>query len=604
MAAAAAVKQQLEDNWSNSRQHNVFPLAQIDYIMRRKRAQQGLTVTQAPAASGRLTCRVVGVAEQTGKYHLRCNTGLLKGTYGGGEVLRPAPAESAAELNFAADADSSEAPLVTLTAAAVAELQPAAAAAQPRSAAPAAGAPAVARAKQENEQPEDPVAALLLLAGLAGTGGGGVGASKHGSGHRAHSGASSGGSADTASGVPSDGRARRATAKRRRLDGEAKHEEGDSEALPSDEDDEEDEAAGGLGRGNSFDAAINEAVGVLTGGVAGGGEGGEQQRKRPKAPAKPPVPLGQRKYVSSHITVSILEQEGCFNMTQVDAARHLGFGSSTVLKKVMRRLGIKQWPYRKRTSAKKITCSLEEYMRKYGDPAKVDAVLERVRMELAVYEASPTGAIPLRPELAALRQRLYKLDNKVKHEFKRDQEAPLRQCVYSLVEKTWQELQPSWMSDLARQAPLLQPLPDAATAGAAAAPAPAPAADAGVAEAATAGGFDAAQAVMLAMLMAQGMLPALPGTSDASAATQAALAGGGAARGEPTPSTAQLHGPAASPEEAAAMVAALAPDAAALAAVELKLEHLVKAEPAEVADPAAAAAARVAALAPEPVTKA
>ena len=26
--------------------------------------------------------------------------------------------------------------------------------------------------------------------------------------------------------------------------------------------------------------------------------------------------------------------QGCFNMTQVDAARHLGFGSSTVLKKV------------------------------------------------------------------------------------------------------------------------------------------------------------------------------------------------------------------------------------------------------------------------------
>ncbi|KAI7838067.1 hypothetical protein COHA_008150 [Chlorella ohadii] len=113
-------------------------------------------------------------------------------------------------------------------------------------------------------------------------------------------------------------------------------------------------------------------------------------------------------------------------MTQVDAARHLGFGSSTVLKKVMRRLGIKQWPYRKRTSAKKITHSLEEYMRKYGDPAKVEAVLERVRMELAVYEASPTGSIPLRPELAALRQRLYKLDNKVKHDFKRDAAAPLQ----------------------------------------------------------------------------------------------------------------------------------------------------------------------------------
>lgn len=37
--------------------------------------------------------------------------------------------------------------------------------------------------------------------------------------------------------------------------------------------------------------------------------------------------------------------------------------------------------------------SLQEYMRKYGDPAKVDAVLERVRMELAVYEASPTGEL-------------------------------------------------------------------------------------------------------------------------------------------------------------------------------------------------------------------
>lgn len=90
-------------------------------------------------------------------------------------------------------------------------------------------------------------------------------------------------------------------------------------------------------------------------------------------------------------------------------------------------------------------------MRKYGDPAKVDAVLERVRMELAVYEASPTGSIPLRPELAALRQRLYKLDNKVKHEFKRDAEAPLRHCVHSLVEKTWQELQPAWMADLVQQ---------------------------------------------------------------------------------------------------------------------------------------------------------
>ena len=118
MAAAAAVKQQLEDNWSNSRQHNVFPRAQM---LKLKPASMGKVGTST-IQRNRLTCRVVGVAEQTGKYHLRCNTGLLKGTYGGGEVLRPAPAESAAELNFAADADSSEAPLVTLTAAVNAEL--------------------------------------------------------------------------------------------------------------------------------------------------------------------------------------------------------------------------------------------------------------------------------------------------------------------------------------------------------------------------------------------------------------------------------------------------------------------------------------------------
>ena len=73
--------------------------------------------------ANRLRCRVVGVSEKTGKYHLRCNTGRLTGTYGGGEVLRPAPAEAAATLNFAADADPSKAPLVSVTAAVNAELR-------------------------------------------------------------------------------------------------------------------------------------------------------------------------------------------------------------------------------------------------------------------------------------------------------------------------------------------------------------------------------------------------------------------------------------------------------------------------------------------------
>lgn len=43
------------------------------------------------------------------------------------------------------------------------------------------------------------------------------------------------------------------------------------------------------------------------------------------------------------------------------------------------------------------------------------------------------GSIPLRPELAALRQRLYKLDNKVKHEFKRDAGTGAVQCVHGVV---------------------------------------------------------------------------------------------------------------------------------------------------------------------------
>ena len=53
MAAAARVQQQLEDNWSSSRQHNVFPRVQIEYIYNRQRAQQGLPQAQAAAVSGR-----------------------------------------------------------------------------------------------------------------------------------------------------------------------------------------------------------------------------------------------------------------------------------------------------------------------------------------------------------------------------------------------------------------------------------------------------------------------------------------------------------------------------------------------------------------------
>ncbi len=77
-------------------------------------------------------------------------------------------------------------------------------------------------------------------------------------------------------------------------------------------------------------------------------------------------------------------------------------------------------------------------------------------------------------------------------------EAPLRQCVHSLVEKTWQELQPSWVTSLARQQPaqpapmplpMLLPMPSMMEGGEA---------DGG------AGGVNDAT-LMLAMLLAQGV---------------------------------------------------------------------------------------------------
>lgn len=183
---------------------------------------------------------------------------------------------------------------------------------------------------------------------------------------RARPGTSSGGSANTLSKLPSgnaaisedsgDGagpsrpqRPRRAAAKRRRH-----HSDDDSDYLGEDPDSEDsdidmgdasdEERAGGSGARRAAPAAAAAAAGsggeggAAAAAAAGEGEGAEGAappgRKRPPKSPKPLVPMGQRKYVSSQITISILEQEGCFNMTQVDAARHLGFGSSTVLKKV------------------------------------------------------------------------------------------------------------------------------------------------------------------------------------------------------------------------------------------------------------------------------
>ena len=63
MAAAAAVKQQLEDNWSNSRQHNVFPLAPLSQQVTTEAPERRLCLLDQP--SGAKACRKAAGA--TGK---------------------------------------------------------------------------------------------------------------------------------------------------------------------------------------------------------------------------------------------------------------------------------------------------------------------------------------------------------------------------------------------------------------------------------------------------------------------------------------------------------------------------------------------------------
>lgn len=90
----------------------------------------------------RIVCRVVEVVEGTGKYVLRCNSGVIKGTYGGGDTVRPAPLASAASLTFPAGASCEGVPTIGMTAAVNHELRrggaPAAAPA-PRKPAPRKG---------------------------------------------------------------------------------------------------------------------------------------------------------------------------------------------------------------------------------------------------------------------------------------------------------------------------------------------------------------------------------------------------------------------------------------------------------------------------------
>ncbi|PRW20564.1 RWP-RK domain-containing transcription factor isoform A [Chlorella sorokiniana] len=168
-------------------------------------------------------------------------------------------------------------------------------------------------------------------------------------------------------------------------------------------------------------AAAAAAAGVAAAAVAAEGAAAAAAEKKPRAKKakKALAPLGPRRYVCSDITMEILEREGCFDMTEWDATRHLGFGSATVLKKlVLPRLGMKVWPYRKRATMKGIREGLEVYLETHGhhaDQEKVAELLVQVRAAEQHVRDNPKVCTDLSKEMTALRQRLYKLKNEEKN---------------------------------------------------------------------------------------------------------------------------------------------------------------------------------------------
>ncbi|KAL4433415.1 hypothetical protein ABPG77_010268 [Micractinium sp. CCAP 211/92] len=163
-----------------------------------------------------------------------------------------------------------------------------------------------------------------------------------------------------------------------------------------------------------------------------GGDGGRGgKRRRGGAARGPKVPKGERKYTSSELSIAIFEAEGVFNMRLDDAARQLGFGSPTSIKKAMARLRITKWPNRTRETAKNILTGLEEYLKRYCDADTTTAVMDRANARLQPY-LSCTTAIELSEDLRKLRQKVYKLKDQ-----DHDQaytEASMRRCVERLVE--------------------------------------------------------------------------------------------------------------------------------------------------------------------------
>ncbi|KAI7838065.1 hypothetical protein COHA_008148 [Chlorella ohadii] len=119
---------------------------------------------------------------------------------------------------------------------------------------------------------------------------------------------------------------------------------------------------------------------------------GEAQPNQGRQPAR------KRKYEASQLTLQIFEEEGCFDMDQNKAATHLGFGSATMIKKQMKKLGLQDWPYRKRSTRKTMVENAELFIEakaalhcKPDMQAKAAVLLAYVRQLYATAVANPLG---------------------------------------------------------------------------------------------------------------------------------------------------------------------------------------------------------------------
>ncbi|KAL4451621.1 hypothetical protein ABPG75_007283 [Micractinium tetrahymenae] len=166
---------------------------------------------------------------------------------------------------------------------------------------------------------------------------------------------------------------------------------------------------GSSGDGSGSGTGGGSSPGPGPGSSSGGDDSEEEDVKRQQGSDEGTAPIGRRRYTSEQLTLAVLEAEGCFDMRNTDAARHLGWKSKTILAKRARELGIVSWPYRTRHSAKEFLAGLQKWTAG-STPAEQAAVLRIARSLLEPYMTATTSA-ELPPKIEALRQQWYKLRN-------------------------------------------------------------------------------------------------------------------------------------------------------------------------------------------------